>query len=80
MAELLLRNNSVLDITEIRYLIDLRALKELSFENNPIQTLAGYRASVVFKLTQMNVLDGDTVTPKEKVLLSIYDIGFVGQI
>ena len=67
LAELLLRNNSVLDITEIKYLIDLRALRELSLENNPIQTLAGYRASVVYKLSQINVLDGEVITPKEKV-------------
>ena len=67
LAELLLRNNSVLDITEIKYLMDLSALRELSLENNPIQTLAGYRASVVFKLAQINLLDGETVAPKERV-------------
>ena len=67
LEKLLLRNNSVLDTTEIKYLMDLRGLRELNFDSNPIQTIAGYRANIVFKLTQISLLDGEAVTPKEKV-------------
>ena len=67
LEELLLCNNSILDVTEIKYLMDLRALRELNLKDNPIQTLSGYRASVVFKLNYISLLDEEIVTPKEKV-------------
>ena len=67
LEELLLCDNSILDITEIKYLMDLRALRELNLKDNPIQTLTGYRASVVFKLNHISLLDEEVVTPKEKV-------------
>lgn len=67
LEEINLQNNEVLDMSEIRYLRDLKMLRILTLTNNPIQETNDYRLSTVFKLSMLVELDGIQILPEEKV-------------
>ena len=65
----------IIDIAEIRYIRELRLLRKLSFQRNPIQEMSDYRLSILFRLQMLKNLDGIDVTANEKVrVVSVYRI------
>uniref|UniRef100_A0A7M5V0V0 Guanylate kinase-like domain-containing protein n=1 Tax=Clytia hemisphaerica TaxID=252671 RepID=A0A7M5V0V0_9CNID len=67
LEEINLHKNQILDLSEIRYLRDLRMLRILNLSENPIKEIESYRISAVFKLSKLVELDEMQVTPEEKV-------------
>ncbi|KAM3594085.1 uncharacterized protein V6R79_001921 [Siganus canaliculatus] len=66
LRKLLLGMNKLQDITELEKLEVLPSLTELSVVGNPVARNALYRPAVALRLSQLQVLDGVTVTLEEK--------------
>ncbi|XP_028414468.1 leucine-rich repeat and guanylate kinase domain-containing protein-like isoform X2 [Dendronephthya gigantea] len=67
LQEINLEGNQIIDIAEIRYIRELRLLRKLNFQRNPIQEMSDYRLSILFRLQTLKNLDGVDVTANEKV-------------
>jgi len=67
LEEINLANNQILDVSEFRYLRELRLLRILNLSDNPIQEIADYRISTVFKLSMLVELDGAQIKAEEKI-------------
>lgn len=57
----------IIDIAEIRYVRELRLLRKLNFQKNPIQEMSDYRLSILYRLQMLAYLDGIPATANEKV-------------
>ncbi|XP_065066799.1 leucine-rich repeat and guanylate kinase domain-containing protein-like isoform X2 [Rhopilema esculentum] len=62
-----LRNNEIIDLSEVRYIRDLPLLRVLDLSYNPIQDFPDYRLSIVFRIPRLVELDNIPVQPEEKV-------------
>ncbi|XP_046341681.2 leucine-rich repeat and guanylate kinase domain-containing protein-like [Haliotis rufescens] len=62
-----LENNEVIDISEMKYLMKLRMLRQLNLLQNPVQELPDYRLSILFRLQSLTDLDRMRVEVEEKV-------------
>lgn len=66
LRELYLRKNAITDMIELKYLCNLRRLKILSLNENPIADHPLYRLLVIKCVPSLEKLDNDIVTTEEK--------------
>lgn len=66
LRELLLRHNTIQDLSEIQYLSNLRGLKRLWLAENPIASQENYRNFVISTLPQLEILDEIPITEDER--------------
>ena len=76
LQEINLESNQIIDIADIRYIRELKLLRMLNFNHNPIQELNDYRLSILFRLQMLTTLDETHVTAHEKVSISVYQDSF----
>ncbi|XP_071960647.1 leucine-rich repeat and guanylate kinase domain-containing protein-like [Antedon mediterranea] len=62
-----LEDNNIPYISEIKFIEDLNLLRVLNLMRNPIQSIADYRLSLLFKLPQVTELDRRRAEADEKV-------------
>ncbi|KAK6179847.1 hypothetical protein SNE40_012111 [Patella caerulea] len=62
-----LESNEVIDLIEIKYLQNLRMMRKLNLQHNPIEELPNYRLCILFRLQSLTELDRHKVEVEEKV-------------
>eukprot|EP01135_Chromosphaera_perkinsii_P012267 Nk52_evm4s2630 gene=Nk52_evmTU4s2630 len=62
-----LEGNKVIDITQVRYVKNLRLLRDLNLSKNDVQSLEDYRSTLLFKLPRLTMLDRQEATAEQKV-------------
>ncbi|XP_057296439.1 leucine-rich repeat and guanylate kinase domain-containing protein-like [Hydractinia symbiolongicarpus] len=67
LEEINLEGNQILDMSEIRYIRNLRMLRILNLNRNAIQDTADYRLSILFRVMTLVELDAKPVCAEEKV-------------
>lgn len=66
LRELLLRHNSISNLSEIQYLSNLKNLRRLWLAENPIANQENYRDFVISNLPQLEILDEKPITEEER--------------
>uniref|UniRef100_A0A3P9N6U7 Leucine rich repeats and guanylate kinase domain containing n=1 Tax=Poecilia reticulata TaxID=8081 RepID=A0A3P9N6U7_POERE len=62
-----LEKNQIMEIEDLKYVIDLQMLTNLNLLDNPVQKHHNYRLTVIFLHRSLSVLDNKKVTVEEKV-------------
>lgn len=62
-----LEGNQIMDVKELRWLVNLPLLSSLDLLRNPIQNMPHYREVVIFNIISLVSLDGTPVTAEQKV-------------
>ncbi|XP_063003742.1 leucine-rich repeat-containing protein 9 [Elgaria multicarinata webbii] len=72
LQKLFLGLNRIQDLSELEKLDCLPCIKELSIYGNPVSRKICHRPLLVFRLPNLQVLDGVTVSPEEKARAEIH--------
>ncbi|XP_031559996.1 leucine-rich repeat and guanylate kinase domain-containing protein-like [Actinia tenebrosa] len=62
-----LEENQIIDIAEVRYIRELKLLRNLNLLHNPLQGMPDYRLSMIYRIQSLTELDRVKITPDEKV-------------
>ena len=60
-------NNEIVELEDIKHILKLPSLIDTNFGDNALQFVPDYRLATVFRMQQLVTLDGEHVTPEEKV-------------
>lgn len=67
LKALRLSSNQIAAADETQYLCELSYLTELDLVDNPVQLISDYRLALIFRLQRLLTLDGEPISPEEKV-------------
>jgi Leucine-rich repeat (LRR) protein len=68
---LYLTGNRIAEIQEIDRLIDLQYLVEISLQNNPLARKPMYRASIIKKLPNVQIIDSKEISLEERERIEV---------